>query len=65
MSDRRILDRARGANPDIRSTGNDLTFHCPIVGLPDGSCLHLRCDASGDVFVSLSAPERVTARHAA
>lgn len=53
MSARKTLDRGRGSNPEIRSEGDDLTFQFDIVGVPDRLKLFLRCDAAGEVLVSM------------
>ena len=54
MSARRTLDRCPGSTPEIRTLGDDLTFQFDIAGLPERIKLFLRCDAAGDVLVSLA-----------
>ena len=54
MSARKTLDRCPGTTPEIRTLGDDLTFQFDIAGLPERIKVFLRCDASGEVLVSLA-----------
>lgn len=63
MSARRTLDRCPGSTPEIRTLGDDLTFQFDIAGLPERIKLFLRCDAAGDVLVSLATGFEQRQRH--
>jgi len=57
---RKALDSQPGSPPEIRATGENVTFRFEVAGVPAQMKLALRCDAKGDVWaaiVSDDAPE--------
>lgn len=51
------IDRHPGSLPDIRTTPSDITFLMAPHGVPTGQQLVIRCDADGEVWISIQ-PER-------
>ena len=51
-------DSQPGVLPDIRSSGHDVTYVMAPPGTKPGSALVVRCDESGNAWISLR-PERV------
>jgi hypothetical protein len=53
MAARKTIDRRPGPLPEIHAEGDSVTFSLDIPELANGSRLLLRCDAAGDVWVSI------------
>ena len=49
----RTIDRHPGSLPDIRANTGGITFVMPPRGLPKGKQLAIRCDAEGEVWISI------------
>jgi hypothetical protein len=47
------LDRQPGSLPDIRTDVGGITFVMAPPGAPPGRHLHIRCDAEGEVWISI------------
>ena len=47
------LDRQPGSLPDIRTDVGGITFVMAPPGAPRGKHLHIRCDAEGEVWISI------------
>ena len=57
MAGRRGLDKQAGAPPQIRPSGDSVTFDLKITGNRSGSRLLLRCDENGNVWASIAKPK--------
>ena len=53
MTQRKGLDQEPGATPDIRAEGDDVTFRFTVAGVPERMKLALRCNAKGELWVSI------------
>ena len=47
------IDRHPGALPDIRTHVHGITFVMVPLGVPKGKQLLIRCDADGEVLISI------------
>lgn len=54
------LDRQPGSLPDIRTNNGGITFVMTPPGSPRGDQLVIRCDADGEVWISIRVPAAVT-----
>jgi len=54
------LDRRPGSLPDIRTATGSITFAMVPRGAPHGERLVIRCDAEGDVWISIQPPVAAT-----
>jgi hypothetical protein len=55
MATQKMLDQRAGALPEIRLDGDSVTFHLEVMGLHRQDVrLMIRCDAQGEVWVSLT-----------
>ena len=52
-SERQTSDQRRGAIPDIRTDVGGITFVMIPPGTPGGERLVIRCDADGEVWISI------------
>ena len=50
---RETIDRRPGPAPEIRATGDSVTFGFAVGALQDGLQLVIRCDAEGNVWASI------------
>lgn len=48
------FDRQPGSLPDIRTSNGSLTFVCSVAGLQKGAQLVIRCDADGEIWISIT-----------
>jgi hypothetical protein len=55
------MDRQPGSLPDIRMNINGVTFVMAPPGTPRGNQLVIRCDADGEVWVSIQ-PDGVSGK---
>jgi hypothetical protein len=53
------IDRHPGSLPDIRTTACGILFVMNSPGLPKGKQLAIRCDAEGEVWISIQ-PEQTS-----
>jgi hypothetical protein len=53
MANRKALDYAPGALPDIRAEGDSVFFQFDVTGLRRPAHLVIRCDADGNILASL------------
>lgn len=53
MAARKTLDRQRGATPEIRADGENVSFQFDVAGVPEHLKLVLRCDANGDIRAAI------------
>jgi hypothetical protein len=51
--ERQTLDQRPGSAPDIRSDHGGITFIMAPAGTPKGEALVIRCDADGEIWVSI------------
>jgi hypothetical protein len=55
-------DRHPGALPDIRSEQTDMIYAMVPPGIRTGQQLVIRCDANGEIWVSIQRPRRASTR---
>jgi len=55
--DRLTVDQRPGSLPEIRTDDASITFAMSIPGVPRGDHLVIRCDAAGDIWVSISSED--------
>jgi hypothetical protein len=57
MSERKTLDQQPGPAPEIRVQGDSVIFDLKVIGSQGGARLVIRCDGSGNVWMSIADPK--------
>jgi hypothetical protein len=57
MAARKALDSQPGSPPEIRATGEDVTFRFEVAGVPAQMKLAMRCDAKGGIWSAIVSDE--------
>jgi hypothetical protein len=52
--DRPTVDERPGSLPEIRTDDASITFAMGVSGIPRGQHLVIRCDADGEIWISIA-----------